>query len=260
MATTSPPQVVLVTGGTGLVGNALRSVVAADPSEEHAIWIFLGRKDCDLTDAVATKALFERLKPTHVIHLAARVGGLFANLTSNLQFYEDNMRINDSVLAACVTHRVKLVSCLSTCIFPDKSAYPIDETMVHNGPPHASNEGYSYAKRMLEVHSRLCRTAFGLDFVTVIPTNVYGPYDQFNLSQSHVVPGLIHKCYLAKLHSTPLIVGGTGKPLRQFMCVARVLAHSHTSHSLFNHAASRTTSRGYSCGHCTTTAPPSHSS
>ena len=94
--------------------------------------------------------------------------------------------------------------------------------MLHNGPPHPSNQGYSFAKRMLEVHSRLCREAHGLDFVTVIPTNIYGPHDQFSLGASHVVPGLIHKCFLAKRDGTPLVVAGTGTPLRQFMCVTRL--------------------------------------
>ena len=89
--------------------------------------------------------------------------------------------------------------------------------MIHDGPPHSSNEGYSYAKRMLEVHSRLYRSSRGVDFVTVIPTNVYGNNDNFNLQNSHVVPGLIHKCFLAKMNVTPMTIAGSGTPLRQFM-------------------------------------------
>ena len=208
-------EVCLVTGGTGLVGRALRAVVEAE--EPGVTWVFLGSSDCDLTDAADTAAVFAKYRPTSVVHLAARVGGLFANMAGNLEFYEENMRINDHVVQACVAHRVKLVSCLSTCIFPDRTAYPIDETMIHDGPPHASNEGYSYAKRMLEVHSRLCRAAHGLEFVTVVPTNVYGQHDNFSLQHSHVIPGLIHRAVLAKQSGTPFCVAGTGTPLRQFI-------------------------------------------
>jgi GDP-L-fucose synthase len=99
--------------------------------------------------------LFEKYKPTHVIHLAARVGGLFTNMAHNVEFFRENMAINDNVLRCCHEFEVeKLVSCLSTCIFPDKVTYPIDETMLHLGPPHFSNAGYSYAKRMLDVLTR----------------------------------------------------------------------------------------------------------
>lgn len=109
------------------------------------------------------------------------------------------------------------MSCLSTCIFPDKTTYPIDESMIHAGPPHASNEGYSYAKRMLEVQSRLFRAAHGLDAVCVVPTNVYGMHDNFSLADSHVIPGLLHKCLLAQRDGTPFTVAGSGAPLRQFI-------------------------------------------
>ena len=96
--------------------------------------------------------VFEKHRPTHVIHLAAKVGGLYGNMKANLEFFRINMAINDNVLALCHEFKVqKVVSCLSTCIFPDKTTYPIDETMVHNGPPHTSNYGYSYAKRMIDV-------------------------------------------------------------------------------------------------------------
>ena len=111
----------------------------------------------------------------------------------------------------------KLVSCLSTCIFPDATTYPIDEGMIHNGPPHASNEGYSYAKRMLEVQSRLYRSAHGLDAVCIVPTNVYGAHDNFSLQHSHVIPGLLHKCLLAQRDGTPFVVAGSGAPRRQFI-------------------------------------------
>ena len=84
------------------------------------------------------------------------------------------------------------MSCLSTCIFPDKTAFPIDETMIHNGPPHFSNEGYAYAKRMVDVQNRMYKAQHGCNFTAVIPTNIFGKHDNFHLDDSHVIPGLIH--------------------------------------------------------------------
>lgn len=97
-----------------------------------------------------------------------------------VEFYRENMIMNDVVLELCKEFQVeKLVSCLSTCVFPDKVTYPIDETMLHLGAPHHSNEGYAYAKRMLDVASRAYREEYGCNFTTVIPTNIYGPNDNF---------------------------------------------------------------------------------
>ena len=106
----------------------------------------------------------------------------------------------------------KVVSCLSTCIFPDKTSYPIDETMVHNGPPHHSNEGYAYAKRMIDVLNRCYHDEYGCNWTSIIPTNIYGPHDNFHLENAHVVPALIHKCQLAKENGTIFTVAGTGTP------------------------------------------------
>lgn len=126
--------------------------------------------------------------------------------------------MNENILKLCHARKVKkLVSCLSTCIFPDKTSYPIDETMIHNGPPHYSNEAYAYAKRMIDVQNRIYNSEYGCKFTSVIPTNVYGPNDNYHLDDSHVIPGLIHKVYLAKQNGTPLTVWGSGAPLRQFI-------------------------------------------
>lgn len=146
------------------------------------------------------------------------VGGLFANMAKKVEFYRENMLMNDNVMECCRIYKVeKLVSCLSTCIFPDKTTYPIDETMVHDGAPHASNEGYAYAKRMIDVMNRCYAEEYGCKFTAVIPTNIYGPADNFSIDGGHVIPGLIHKCYLAKQNGTPFTVWGSGSPLRQFI-------------------------------------------
>ncbi|XP_066479908.1 GDP-L-fucose synthase isoform X2 [Tiliqua scincoides] len=212
------PQRILVTGGTGLVGRAIKQVVSDGGGRPNEEWIFVSSKDADLTNAAETKALFEKHKPTHVIHLAAMVGGLFRNLKYNLDFWRRNVHINDNVLHSAYEVGVhKVVSCLSTCIFPDKTTYPIDETMIHNGPPHNSNFGYSYAKRMIDVQNRGYFEQYGCRFTAVIPTNVFGPHDNYNIEDGHVLPGLIHKVYLAKQNGTALTVWGTGKPRRQFI-------------------------------------------
>ncbi|XP_030355802.1 GDP-L-fucose synthase isoform X1 [Strigops habroptila] len=209
---------ILVTGGTGLVGKAIEKVVADGEGRPDEEWIFVSSRDADLTSATETKALFEQHKPTHVIHLAAMVGGLFKNIRYNLDFWRRNIHINDNVLhSAYETGVQKVVSCLSTCIFPDKTTYPIDETMIHNGPPHSSNFGYSYAKRMIDIQNRGYFEQHGCHFTAVIPTNVFGPHDNFNIEDGHVLPGLIHKVYLAKQNGSALTVWGTGKPRRQFI-------------------------------------------
>jgi len=210
-------NIIMVTGGTGLVGKAIEKV-SKDDVRPNETFVFLGPEDGDLRDLAATEAIFEKHKPTHVIHLAALVGGLFKNLRQNLDFFRDNMAINQNVLDCCFKYKVeKCVSCLTTCIFPDKTPYPIDETMVHNGPPHDSNFGYSYAKRMIDVLNRGYKEQYGCNFTSVVPSNIFGPHDNYSIEDGHVLPGLMHKAYLAKRENKPLTVWGTGKPLRQFI-------------------------------------------
>ncbi|BES97285.1 unnamed protein product [Nesidiocoris tenuis] len=214
----SDDWVILVTGGTGLVGKAIEEVVKMEKRPNES-WVFVGSKDADLSDLTQTEQLFAKHKPTHVIHLAAMVGGLFHNMSHNLDFFRRNMQMNDNVLR--VSHDTgvqKVVSCLSTCIFPDKTSYPIDETMIHNGPPHSSNFGYSYAKRMLDVLNRGYHEQHKKMFTSVVPCNVFGPWDNFNEEHSHVIPGLIRKLHKSTNEgSATFTVFGSGKPLRQFI-------------------------------------------
>lgn len=204
-------QKILVTGGDGLVGNALR--ILDDP--EH---IFVTRADADLTDFEATLSLFERVSPTHVIHLAALVGGIGGNIMSSGDFFRRNILINANVLeSARLVGVERLVSFMSTCVFPDRASYPLTVEQLHEGEPHPSNFGYAYAKRMLEVQSRAYRAQWNLDYVVGIPTNVYGPFDNWSLTEGHVVPALIHKAYLAKNNGEPLLIWGSGRPKREFV-------------------------------------------
>ena len=215
-------KTILVTGGTGLVGSAIRQVISEELTDVEIIkdyrCIFLSSKDGNLIIREDVKRIFEIYKPTYVIHLAASVGGLYKNLNNNLKMYLDNLKINQNILYFCDKYKVKkIVSCLSTCVFPDKVKYPINESMLHEGLPHSSNEGYAFAKRMLEVESRLYNNVSETKYICIIPTNVYGPNDNYSLNDGHVIPSLIHRCYLAKENGNDFVVYGSGKPLRQFI-------------------------------------------
>jgi len=184
------------------------------------MFVLRTRKISEKSVSEDTKAIFAKYRPTHVIHLAAMVGGLFKNMRLKLKFFHDNMDINRNVLRCASESGVeKCVSCLSTCIFPDEVKYPLNEDMIHLGPPHPSNEGYAYAKRMLDVESRLYNenSENKTKFVSVIPTNIFGPHDNYNLEDSHVIPGLIHKCHIAMEKGSDFVIWGSGKPLRQFI-------------------------------------------
>jgi GDP-L-fucose synthase len=122
-------------------------------------------------------------------------------------------------MKACRNTNCKLISVMSTCIYPDAPyvTYPITEDQLHLGPPHSSNFGYAYAKRMLDVQARAYRRQWGCNFVNVIPNNLYGLNDNYGLESGHVIPSLIRKFYEAKLEKKPsVILWGTGNPLREF--------------------------------------------
>lgn len=204
---------ILVTGGSGLIGSALKEL-SYDLNE----WVFLSSKDCNLLNVVEVYHVFNEIKPDFIIHLAAEVGGLFKNMNEKVKMLENNVLMNFNVIK--MAHELDIqnvMCCLSTCIFPDKVEYPISESDLHNGPPHNSNYAYAYAKRLLDIHCRVYREQYNRNYYCIIPTNVYGAHDNYNLVDGHVIPALIHQCYLAKQKGTPFFVKGSGKPLRQFI-------------------------------------------
>jgi GDP-L-fucose synthase len=201
----------LVTGSDGLLGTALKKIVDGD-------YYFANRTDADLTNFDQTMALFAKIKPRRVIHLAAKVGGVEANQKFPGTFFYENMLLNLNVLKIAQTFNVeKLVSFISTCVFPNEAEYPLSSLSLHNGEPHRSNLGYAYAKRMLEIQSRVFREEFGANFITLVPANMYGPGDNWNISSGHVIPSLIHKVFQAQRNNQALTVWGTGTPLREFI-------------------------------------------
>jgi len=202
---------ILITGGTGMIGAAFKNVVTS-----HNL-ILVGSQDYDLTNENSTREMFQMHTPDAVIHLAARVGGVKGNSDYVADFYEDNIRINTNVLRTARFAGVKkLVALLSTCIYPDKAVYPLTPNQIHNGPPHESNFGYAYAKRMLDVQIRAYRHQYGLEWITAVPGNAYGPNDNFDLEASHVVPAIIRKIWEAKKGGDIPVFWGDGSPLREF--------------------------------------------
>tara|TARA_R110002110_G_scaffold154069_1_gene347811 strand:- start:151 stop:1080 length:930 start_codon:yes stop_codon:yes gene_type:complete len=200
---------VLVTGGSGMVGASLRNHL---PNAA-----FISSRDCDLKDAISVNRLMSEQEPEYVIHLAARVGGVKANSDYIGDFFLDNILINTNVLEASRKYNVrKVISILSTCVYPDSVTYPLTECQFHNGPPHDSNYGYAYAKRMLDVQSRAYRQQYGCNFITAIPNNLFGENDNFDLEDSHVIPAIIRKMHEAKLKNENVTLWGDGSPLREF--------------------------------------------
>jgi len=162
--------------------------------------------------------MFSDTEPDIVVHLAANVGGILKNMNNKVSMYEDNILMNTFVLGEAARSGVsKIVNILSTCIFPDDPTLELTPDVIHSGPAHPSNAGYAYAKRMSYFHSQILPTKV----VNLIPTNLYGPHDNFSLDSSHVIPALIRKASEGRLE-----VMGTGKALRQFLHVddfARVI-------------------------------------
>lgn len=153
-----------------------------------------------------------------VIHCAAKVGGVVGNMNHKGEFFYDNIMINTNVIESARKHGIKkLVAFLSTCVFPNNIDYPLTESKIHFGPPHTSNDAYSYSKRMAEVQIRAYREQYGLHYKSVIPTNIYGINDNFDIENGHVLPSLIHKCYIARETNTPFVIWGSGNPLREFI-------------------------------------------
>ena len=189
---------ILVTGGSGMVGHAIKQV---KPDAD-----FPTRSDLNL---VNEEEVLDFIKSGHydtVIHLAARVGGVKANTDYVGEFFTENCKINSNVLHSSMLSGVnKVVSMLSTCVYPDSVIYPITEEQLHLGPPHSSNFGYAYSKRMIEVQSRAYRQQYGCNFMCAIPNNLYGENDNYHLEDGHVIPALMRRIYEAKLNDEPTV-------------------------------------------------------
>jgi GDP-L-fucose synthase len=198
---------ILITGGHGLVGSEFIGDQYYKPTS----------KEFDLRKTEDTNRLMLK-RFDGIIHCAGKVGGVGGNMNYKGEFFYDNIMINTNVIESARMSGVKnLVAFLSTCVFPDNVEYPLTEKKIHLGPPHFTNDAYAYAKRMSDIQIRAYKEQYGLNYKTVIPSNIYGPNDNYDIKNGHVIPSLIHKCYLARENKTPLEIWGSGNPLREFI-------------------------------------------
>ncbi len=194
-----------------MVGAAFESL-----ESEHT-FIRVGSADYNLMLGSEADRMLAENNPDAIIHLAAKVGGVKANMDYLGDFFYENVLINTHVLESAHQHGVsKVVSLLSTCVYPNQVNYPLTPDQVHNGPPHNSNYAYAHAKRMLDVQSRAYRDQYGCNFITAIPNNLFGENDNFDLDNSHVLPAMIRKMYEATLYNRDVVLWGDGTPLREF--------------------------------------------
>lgn len=205
---------ILVTGADGLVGSGIRSI--SEKYQQHE-FVFVGRRHCELTNRQAVDKLIYESSADAIIHTAARVGGIGRNLNSPAQQFTENILMNTNVIdAACFFGVKKLIAFSSVCVFP-KDAPILREDNMHDGPPFPAHWSYAMSKRMVDVQLDAYKKQYGFQGCSVIPTNIYGPNDNYDLEDGHVVPSLIHKAYLAKKEDRPLEVWGDGSALREFI-------------------------------------------
>ncbi|NLG03259.1 MAG: GDP-L-fucose synthase [Clostridia bacterium] len=209
---------IYVAGHHGLVGSAIvRSL------ERSGYQNIIGRshKELDLTSQADVNAFFEQEKPEYVILAAAKVGGINANQTMPAEFAYVNMQIQCNVIECAHRYGVKKLLFLgSTCIYPKMAPQPIPEEALLTGPLETTNEAYAIAKIAGLEMCKFYKMQYGDDFISCMPTNLYGPHDNYDLSNSHVMPAMIRKFHEAKINHQPSVeLWGTGTPLREFLYV-----------------------------------------
>lgn len=208
---------VFVAGGTGLAGSAIAKAFKA---EGHDV-VSANRTTVDLLNFNATRQFLISTKPNLVIDAAAKVGGIGDNNSKPVEFLSDNLRIQNNLMQASFEADVKKFVFLgSSCVYPRDCSQPIKEEYLMTGPLESSNSAYAVAKIVGIEMVNSYRKEFGLNWISVMPTNLYGPGDNFNLETSHVLPALIRKFIEAESTRADIVsIWGTGSPLREFMHV-----------------------------------------
>lgn len=209
---------IYVAGHRGLVGSAIMRSL-----DKNGYKNVIGRthKELDLTNQQAVRDFFAEERPDVVVLAAAKVGGINANNTTPADFAYENMQIQCNVIKCCHDYKVKKLLFLgSTCIYPRMAPQPIPEDALLTGPLEETNEAYAIAKIAGLEMCKFFKRQYGDNFISCMPTNLYGPYDNYDLSGSHVMPAMIRKFYDAKQKNAPTVeLWGTGTPLREFLYV-----------------------------------------
>ena len=213
---------VLLTGAGGFLGRHTLPILQAEYGTENVVAV--SSDSYDLMDPREVDRLLSDAKPEIVVHYAAYSAGIGANKAYPADFYYRNTILTALMFEAAARHKVKkLLYPMGGCAYPAKASSPIDETQLWNGYPQAESAGYSTAKMMGTVASRSYRTQYGLDSTVIIPGNMYGEYDNYNRTDSHVIPAMIRRYYEAMLEGAQKVeMWGTGEPQRDFVYAADV--------------------------------------
>lgn len=209
---------IYVAGHRGLVGSA---IVRKLQEKGYANIVGRTHKELDLTNQAAVVRFFEEERPDVVVLAAAKVGGINANNTKPAEFAYENMQVQCNVIKCCHDYNVKKLLFLgSTCIYPRMAPQPIPEDALLTGPLEETNEAYAIAKIAGLEMCKFFKRQYGDDFISCMPTNLYGPRDNYDLKDSHVLPAMIRKFHEAKMKGAPSVeLWGTGSPMREFLYV-----------------------------------------
>jgi GDP-L-fucose synthase len=196
----------LITGSSGILGNYFN--FGFKPN----------KKELNLSNYEELKNYIKTNNITNIIHTDGKVGGVKSNSLYPYDYFMENMEINLNLIKVCKEENIKnILFLLSTCIFPADAPLPIKEEYLHSGEPHSSNFAYAYSKRMLEIGARCLNKQYGVNTACLIPCNLYGEYDNYDIENGQVISSLINKCYTAKLNNSPFIIWGSGYAEREFM-------------------------------------------
>ena len=211
------PMKTVVTGGSGFLGSHLVELLEADGHDVHIV----RSKDTDLTDANAVAQMFEEQKPDRVFHLAAEVGGIGANRDNPGRYWYANLMMGVNVLEQARIHSTEKVVMVGTiCSYPKFAPIPFREETLWDGYPEETNAPYGVAKKALLVGAQSYREQYGLNSIVLLPVNLYGPRDNFDLHSSHVIPALIRKMVEAQERGeSNVTLWGDGSPTREFLYV-----------------------------------------